>query len=55
MDAGLNECLWLVQNNVPWDIAFGVDETMRAAMAIRFSIMNGAKFDLNTMTFKDED
>ncbi len=35
--------------------AVQADETMRAAMAIRFSIMNGAKFDLNTMTFKDED
>ncbi len=53
MDAAANECLWLVRNGVPFDVAFSLDDTCRQWMAIKFSEFNGAEFDINTMSFKD--
>lgn len=38
---------------VPYDVAFQMDENMRAAHAIVFSELDGADFDWNVMAFKD--
>ena len=43
----------MVKNGVPWDVAFGVEETLRLAMCITFSIMEGHKFNWNTMRYEE--
>jgi hypothetical protein len=53
MDADLSEALWLVHNGVPFDVAFQIEPTMRAAMSIRFSIFAGGKFNFETMRFDE--
>jgi hypothetical protein len=42
-----------VRNGVPFDVAFDLDETTRAAWCIVFAEMEGNKFDWSSMTFKD--
>jgi hypothetical protein len=50
------ECLWLVSNGVPFDVAYGVDDIRRVAMSIIFSEIQGSeKFDFNTMSFPKAD
>jgi len=46
--------LWLIKNGIPFDVAFSLDDNTRAAWSIKFSEMDGAKFDWSTMRFKDE-
>jgi hypothetical protein len=57
--------LWLVHNGIPPSVAFGVSnddlsnwmansDARRQWMAIKFSEFQGAEFDLNTMTFKEQ-
>lgn len=46
------EALWLVHNNVPFDLAFQLDPITRAAFAIVFSTFQGAEFDWDRMRFK---
>ncbi|WP_155404644.1 hypothetical protein [Enterobacter ludwigii] len=53
MDAEANECLWLVRNGIPFDVAFSLSDSRRQWMAIKFSEFNGAEYDLDTMTFKE--
>jgi hypothetical protein len=48
----LKECLFLVSHGVPFDVAFGLDDTERAAWSIIFSEFNGAKFNWRSMTFE---
>ncbi len=50
----MSECLWLVHNGVPFDVAFQVEPDIRMAMAIRFSIFHGGKFNFETMRFEEE-
>lgn len=50
----MRECLWLVKNGIPFDVAFGIDDVTRAAWCIVFSEMEGNTFDFNTMAFKDK-
>jgi hypothetical protein len=51
----MRECLWLVKNGVPFDVAFGLDEVRRTAWAIAFSEMeSGKRFNWTSMEF-DED
>jgi len=50
----LSECLWLVRNGIPFDVAFQIDPELRAAMAVQFSIFEGRKFNLKTMQFEEE-
>jgi len=48
------ECLWLVRNGVPFDVAFALDDLTRAAWSIVFSEMEGNKFDWALMKFKGQ-
>ena len=50
----MRECLWLVKNGVPFDVAFQLDDVTRAGFSIIFSEMEGAKFDFNMMQFKED-
>lgn len=50
----LRECLWLVRHGVPFDVAFTLDDTERAAWAIIASEQGGREFDLGRMAFKDD-
>jgi len=43
--------LWLVKNNVPFDVAFSLDDTTRTAFAIMFSEMEGNKFDWDLLDY----
>jgi hypothetical protein len=43
-----------VRSGVPFDIAFGMDEAMRAAFCIVFSEMEGRVFDWSSMRFKEQ-
>ena len=47
--------MWLVRSGVPFDVAFGMDETMRAAFCIVFSEMDGNKFNWSSMEFEEPD
>jgi hypothetical protein len=49
----IRECLWLVKNGIPFDIAFTIDDVTRAGWAIIFSEMEGNTFDFDTMSFKE--
>jgi hypothetical protein len=42
-----------VKNGVNWDVAFGVEDTLRTAISIIFSEMEGRKFNFNTMRLED--
>ncbi|MDE2354945.1 MAG: hypothetical protein KGL17_07980 [Betaproteobacteria bacterium] len=50
----MRECLWLVKNGIPFDVAFGLDDVTRAAWCIVFSEQGGAKFNWRTMEFEDD-
>lgn len=41
-----------MHNGVPFDVAFSVSDTYRAAFAIIFSEMHGNEFDADLMEFK---
>ena len=49
----MRECLWLVRNGIPFDVAFGVDDVTRAAWCIVFSEMEGNRFDWSRMQFEE--
>lgn len=50
----MRECLWLVRNGIPFDIAFGLDEKKRTAWAIVFSeFESGKTYNWNTMDFEE--
>ena len=51
----MRECLWLVKNGIPFDVAFQLDDVTRAAWSIAFSEMEGAKFDWAAMRFREDD
>ena len=50
----MRECLWLVKNNIPFDVAFSLDDCERTAYAILFSEMEGNKFNFDTMRFEEQ-
>lgn len=51
----MRECLWLVKNGVPFDIAFGLDDITRTGWAIIFSEQaSGREFNWHTMGFDSE-
>jgi hypothetical protein len=50
----MRECLWLVRNGIPFDVAFGVDDAKRTAWAITFSeFESGKTFNWHSMEFED--
>jgi hypothetical protein len=51
----MRECLWLVRNGIPFDVAFSLDDVTRAAWCIVFSEMEGNKFDWRAMRFKEDE
>jgi len=50
----LRECLWLVKNGIPFDVAFSLSDIERSAYAIIFSEQEGAKFNWNSMQFEEQ-
>ena len=50
----VRECLWLVKNGIPFDVAFGVDDITRTAWSIAFSEMEGHHFDWSRMEFQKD-
>jgi hypothetical protein len=53
MSVPINEALWLVKNNVPFDVAFALDDVTRAAFSIKFSEFEGHKFNFENMAFEE--
>lgn len=49
----MRECLWLIKNGIPFDVAFLLDDRTRTAWAIIFSEMAGNKFNWDRMEFED--
>jgi hypothetical protein len=49
----VREALWLVKHNVPFDVAFALDDVTRAAFSIVFSEFEGSKFDWERLRFED--
>lgn len=47
----VREALWLVRHNVPFDVAFQLDDMTRAAFCIICSEQGGAVFDWGRMDF----
>ena len=50
----MRECLWLVKNGVPFDVAFALDEITRTGWCIIFSEMEGAVFNFQTMRYEEQ-
>jgi hypothetical protein len=50
----MRECLWLVKNGIPFDVAFSLDDVTRAAWCIVYSEMEGNQFNWDTMTWEKE-
>jgi hypothetical protein len=48
------EPLLLVKNNVPFDVAFAMDRTMRLAAIIVFGRMEGGHWDWERMCWREE-
>ena len=49
----IRQCLWLVKNGVPFDVAFSLGANERLAWSIIMSEHEGAKFNWNTLAFED--
>jgi hypothetical protein len=50
----VRECLWLIKNGIPFDVAFALDSTKRTAWAITFSeLESGRAFNWSKMEFED--
>ena len=49
----MRESLWLVKNNVPFDVAFSLRPKMRMAWSIIISEFDGSKFNWDQMRFED--
>lgn len=51
----MTECLFLVKQGVPFDVAFSVDAELRAAWCIRFGMFEGGEFDWATGTWRSRE
>jgi len=47
------DCLWLVKNGVPYDVAFGMNDEMRVAHVIVLGEYEGNDWDYNAMRWKE--
>ncbi|CAN7329504.1 hypothetical protein LJR084_001924 [Variovorax sp. LjRoot84] len=45
--------MWLVKHNVPFDVAFQMDDVTRTAMCIVLAEMEGGEFDWDSMCWKE--
>lgn len=51
MDPELVECLYLVKNGVPYDVAFSLPPAERFAYFLTFAEFDGNQWDWNAMAF----
>lgn len=51
-DHELNECLFLIRNGVPFDVAFSLTAQERFAWCVIFQRFDGLKFNFQTMKFE---
>jgi hypothetical protein len=51
-DPDVFDCLFLVKNGIPFDVAFSLDSDMRLAWVVIFGQLNGLKFDWNTRSWE---
>lgn len=47
-DADLIDCLFLVKNGIPFDVAFSLDSTERLAWVVIFGQLNGLSYNWET-------
>lgn len=49
----MRQCLWLVKNGIPFDVAFALDDVKRTAWSIMFSEMESGKtYNFASMTYE---
>lgn len=53
--APLRDCLFLVKNGVPYDVAMGLDAEERTAYVIILSELDGGKFNWSTGSWEKPD
>ena len=50
----MRECLWLVKNGIPFDVAFSVDDTKCTAWSIAFyEFESGKAYNWTTLEFEN--
>jgi hypothetical protein len=50
----MRQCLWLIKNGIPFDVAFALDDTKRTAWCLIFSEMErGKRYNFDSRTFED--
>jgi hypothetical protein len=47
------DCLYLVRNGVPFDVAFSLSESERLAWIVAFGTLDGREFDWFAMRWKE--
>ena len=52
-DQETQECLFLVRNGIPYDVAFSLNANMRYAWCVIFQRFDNKKFNFKTMQFED--
>lgn len=50
----MNEVLYLVSKNVPWEVAWDLGTMDRRSMVVALAIQDGAKFDFKRGQFIDQ-
>jgi hypothetical protein len=48
----LIECLFLVKNGIPFDVAFSLEPTERLAYAVILGELNGGRYNWQTSSFE---
>ncbi len=48
------DCLYLVRNGVPFDVAFSLPSDERLAWVVALGSLDGGKFDFTTMRWQEE-
>jgi hypothetical protein len=50
----LVDCLYLVRNGVPFDVAFSLSVSERLAWIVALGCLDGREFDWSTMRWSDD-
>ncbi len=45
---------YILKNGVPFNVAFGIDDTLRLAFAITFGELDGGEFDFTSMSWREK-